>query len=342
MAVDLPGRTITLGRTGDAILPGDYGLWFSGDRGYARIGEILETSADSVTRRLIEVRFGDLAAATRGRFSGWFYLSPADLGSPFEEVGIETELGEAPAWLVPSSVPTDRWVIQVHGRAVRRQETLRAIPVFRDAGYTSLIISYRNDGDAPYSPDRRYGLGDTEWRDVDAALRFAVDHGARDVVLMGWSMGGATALQAVTRSARASVVRGIVLDSPVVDWVTALRYQGELMGLPSPIRSGALEIIGARWGRRLTGQLAPIDLSRLDFVRRASELTVPILLMHSDDDGYIPPTASRALAEARPDIVTYEAFTGASHTKLWNYDRDRWNGVISGWLARLDAPDQVG
>lgn len=342
VAVDLPGRTITLGRTGDAILPGDYGLWFSGDRGYARIGEILETSADSVTRRLIEVRFGDLAAATRGRFSGWFYLSPADLGSPFEEVGIETELGEAPAWLVPSSVPTDRWVIQVHGRAVRRQETLRAIPVFRDAGYTSLIISYRNDGDAPYSPDRRYGLGDTEWRDVDAALRFAVDHGARDVVLMGWSMGGATALQAVTRSARASVVRGIVLDSPVVDWVTALRYQGELMGLPSPIRSGALEIIGARWGRRLTGQLAPIDLSRLDFVRRASELTVPILLMHSDDDGYIPPTASRALAEARPDIVTYEAFTGASHTKLWNYDRDRWNGVISGWLARLDAPDQVG
>ena len=64
-----------------------------------------------------------------------------------------------------------------------RQETLRAVPVFRDAGYTTLLVSYRNDGDAPRSDDHRYALGDTEWLDVEAAMRYALDHGARNIVL---------------------------------------------------------------------------------------------------------------------------------------------------------------
>jgi hypothetical protein len=59
--------------------------------------------------------------------------------------------------------------------------------------------------------------------------------------------------------------------------------------------------------------------------------------MHSDDDGFVPSTASRALAEARPDIVTFEAFTGAGHTRLWNYDPARWNGAIRDWLADTQA-----
>jgi pimeloyl-ACP methyl ester carboxylesterase len=72
-------------------------------------------------------------------------------------------------------------------------------------------------------------------------------------------------------------------------------------------------------------------------VARAAELDVPILVLHSADDGFVPPTASRALATARPDIVSYEEFTVARHTKLWNYDPDRWNNAIAGWLKALPA-----
>ncbi|MET4780156.1 alpha/beta fold hydrolase [Glaciihabitans sp. UYNi722] len=332
ISFDPDAATVTLSRSLDALLPGEYSLWFTGGAGHARVGDIVGETGVSVTRTVITVDFGDLTTARRGRLSGWFYLEPGEFGHPFTDVEIETELGPAPAWLVPAAQPSGRWVIQVHGRAVSREETLRAIPVFRDAGYSSLLISYRNDQNAPASPDGRYGLGDTEWHDVDAALQYAVDHGATDVVLMGWSMGGATVLQAATRSDLAGVVRGIALDSPVVDWITALRYQGELRNLPNPIRSAVLVLIGQGWARRLTGQLSPIDLPRLNFVRRAGELQLPILLMHSDDDGFVPSTASHALAEVRPDIVTYEAFTVAAHTKLWNYDRRRWNTAIARWL----------
>lgn len=327
-------ETITLSSTLDSVTPGRYSLWFAGDRGHARVGAVLSTTPTAVTRELLAVDSGDLTTAQRGRLSGWFYLSPDDLGVPFENVEIATELGPAPAWLIPSAETTDRWVIQVHGRAVRRQETLRAVPVFREAGFTSLLISYRNDGDAPGSLDNRYALGDTEWRDVESAVQFALDHGAREVVLMGWSMGGATVLQALTRSTVASAVTGVVLESPVVDWVTALHYQGVANRLPRILRLGILQLLSRRWARFLTGLIEPIDLKRLDLVRRARELDVPILLLHSDDDGFVPSTASRELALARPDIVTFVPFEVARHTKLWNYDSERWNSVIRVWLHR--------
>ena len=333
LSVDGAGDLVSLSSTVDSRLPGEYSLFFADGSGHARVGDIVAETPGTVIRRLLRVDRGDLARARRGRLSGWFYTGPADLGFHFENVEIQTELGPAPAWLVPAEAPSSRWVIGVHGRAVRREETLRAVPVFRAAGYTSLLISYRNDEDAPASLDGRYGLGDTEWHDVEAAIRFAVDHGATDVVLMGWSMGGATVLQTVARSELAGVVRGIVLDSPVIDWVTALRFQGELRGLPNPIRSAVIALLGMKWAGRLTGQHVPIDLPRLDFVHRSADLHLPILLMHSDDDGFIPSTASLALAAARPDIVTYERFTVAGHTKLWNFDRVRWNDAIAHWLA---------
>jgi hypothetical protein len=31
-----------------------------------------------------------------------------------------------------------------------------------------------------------------------------------------------------------------------------------------------------------------------------------------------------------------ETFTTARHTKLWNYDSERWNGAIAVWLDKLE------
>jgi alpha-beta hydrolase superfamily lysophospholipase len=327
--------TVTLSATKDSLLPGRYGLWFDGGSGHARIGDVLASDERSVTRRLAAVDFGELRAGSRSRLNGWYYLSPRELGYAYENVAVQTELGAAPAWLIPAEGGSTSWVVEVHGRAVRRSETLRAVPVFHEAGYTALLVSYRNDDDAPGSDDRRYSLGDVEWRDVDAAIEFAVAHGATDIVLMGWSMGGAIVLQTATRSAHSALIRGIVLDSPVIDWASVLGFQGAQLNLPLVASRAVLAVIGNTWGRRLTGQAEAIDLARLDFVARAGELTWPILLMHSDDDGYVPSNSSRALAVARPDIVTLDAYSVARHTKLWNYDSARWNLSIAAFLTTL-------
>jgi alpha-beta hydrolase superfamily lysophospholipase len=338
LGVDREAGTIRLSATPDSLLPGQYSFWFSGDSGHARIGEIVEIDRGGLTRELLGVDFGDLHAARRGRMSGWFWLNPRALGVPYENVSIRTPLGAAPAWSIPAERDSDRWVIHVHGRAVRRAETLRGVGPVRAAGYHSLLVSYRNDGEAPHSPDGRYALGEREWVDVDAAMAYAIAHGAREIVLMGWSMGGATVLQALTRSPRAALVTGVVLESPVVDWIATLDFQARMRRLPGVVRWGVYALIRSRWGRIVTGLAEPLDLARLDFVTRAAELDRPILLLHSVDDGFVPATASIALAAARPDIVTFEEFTVARHTKLWNYDRTRWEDALTNWLAALDDP----
>jgi alpha-beta hydrolase superfamily lysophospholipase len=336
VSLDLANSTVVLSSTADSRLPGEYSFWFSGDTGHVRVGDIITQDAKTVTRSIEAPDFGDLEHARRGRFNGWFYLSPDDLELPFEDIEIGTPLGDAPAWVVPAEAPdATRWMIGVHGRGVRRQEALRGIIPFRAAGFASLIVSYRNDGDAPRSDDYRYALGDREWLDVEAAMRYALAHGAEELVLMGWSMGGATVLQALTRSVFGDKVIGVVLESPVVDWIATLDFQVELRRLPTAIRIGVLTLFKHHWGGIFTGLAEPLDLERLDFVSRAQELDRPVLILHSDDDGFVPSTASRALAIARPDIVSYEEFQVARHTKLWNYDRAKWEGAISRWIAKL-------
>ncbi|QAY73886.1 alpha/beta fold hydrolase [Agromyces protaetiae] len=332
-AVDLAAGTVELDGE-DAALAGRYGLWFEHDSGHARLGEVLAGEGRSALRRLDGVDFGRLDRAKRGRLDGWLHLGPWELGRTYENVVVETPLGPSPAWFIPAAEPTTDWVVQIHGRGAKRQETLRAVePVFA-AGWNSLLASYRNDGEAPESVDRRYGLGGTEWEDAVAAVRYAREHGAERIVLMGWSMGGAIVLQAVLRSeeVREALV-GVILESPAIDWVDILRFQGVLNGLPEEVGALVGRLLSTPAAVGVTGVASPIDLVSLNAVSRADEFETPMLLMHSEDDGYVPIDGARRFAEARPDLVQFEVFNGARHTKLWNHDPIRWTGLIRNWLA---------
>ncbi len=332
LAVDEAAGWIDLTVNDESRVDGEYSFWFDAETGHATVGEILHLGSHRVRRRLLEVIDGHLGAGTKGRLAGWVYMDPAHLGFDWHDVTVSSDVGDCPAWLIPAPTAGDRWVIQVHGRATRRSEGLRAVPVFREAGFNSLLISYRNDRDAPRSADHRYGMGATEWLDVDAAIRFAVARGAREIVLMGWSMGGGIVLQTAVASEFRNLIVGIVLDSPAIDWVNILQFQAHLMRLPRLVGSAALGIVGSHWGRWLTGMDTMVDFDRIDFVKRAGELDVPILLLHSKDDGFVPIEPSRAFAAARPDIVRFVEFTEALHTKIWNHDREAWTAAVSGWL----------
>jgi len=330
--LDAAAQTITLGRSPDTVLPGRYGLFTVGSADYLRVGSIVGEDEDTVTRKLLTHVPADGDLAAEAAFSGWYFDKPGDLLLPFQSIDIDTGVGACPAWEFPAHGDTDVWVIQVHGRGTTRSETLRAVPVFHALGISSLVVSYRNDGDAPRSPSGTYALGATEWRDVDAAIGYARRHGARRVLLMGWSMGGALSLQAALESPHADVIAGLVLDSPVVDWRTVLNFQGRAMRLPAPVIALAERTLASNWGATALRSGEPIPLDRLDGVSRAAELRHPVLILHSDDDGFVPADASHALAQARPDLVTVETFTVARHTKLWNYDETRWTSAIQEWI----------
>lgn len=334
-----PGTLIVFPATKETTAPGTYSLFWNGGQGHARIGEITANHpADgTVTRRVEQVYSGDLDTAVRGALSGLVYGRPREMGLAEEEVHIPTNLGDAPAWIVRPEAPGDVWAIMVHGRGPTRAEALRAVPTARALGLTSLLISYRNDGDAPKAADGKYGLGLTEWNDVEAAIEYALAHGAKSVVLFGWSMGGAIVLQTADRSRYKRSIAALVLDGPVINWVDVLAHQAKLNKLPAMVGKLGQWLLSNPAGRKLTGLTAPLDLKALDWVSRAAELRIPTLILHSSDDDFVPIGPAEALAEKNPELVTLERYTVADHTREWNVDPERWSNDVTRWLRHTLA-----
>jgi len=334
LGLDMAAQTITLARTADTRLPGRYGLFTTGTTSYVKLGSVLAEDDTSVKRKLLTHIGPTSSISSDAAFSGWYYATPEELHLPFTAELIGSVVGPCPAWLFPAAQDSGTWVIQVHGRGTNRTECLRAVPVFHAAGITSLVVSYRNDGEAPRSRTGTYALGATEWRDVEAAVGFARRRGAKRVLLMGWSMGGAIALQVALNTAHRDVIGGLVLESPVIDWRVVLDYQTKLLGLPQAISGLTIGALAAEWAAPVTRTGGAIPFDRLDVVSRADELRQPILILHSDDDGFVPSDASHDLVTRRPDLVEMQIFEVARHTKLWNYDQDRWSDAIRSWLQR--------
>lgn len=333
---------IQLAADDDTMAPGSYGLFFDAGHGHATIGDVIEYDpvSKTVARQVLAVNSGDLRKARWGRMNGTMYPSPSALELPYENVDVHSDAGTLPTWLLPTTAaaPHDTWAILVHGRAATRAETLRAAPLLDHLGIPALAMSYRSDPEVLDGPGNRYGLGDTEWRDVDAAIDYATAHGAKRVVLFGWSMGGAICFQAAARGRNRGAVCAMVLDAPVVDWYDVLGHQAKENFLPTPVALLSLHMLTRPWARRITGLETPVNLDRLDWVRRAAELDKPVLLIHSDDDDFVPSGPSHSLARARSDLVTMPAYSGARHTREYNVDPERWNDDVARFLETVVLP----
>ena len=101
---------------------------------------------------------------------------------------VDAPLGLMPAWLVCGG--SNQWAIFVHGRGSSQREALRILPTLSELGLSTLAIWYRNDEGLPPSSSGRYDYGEGEWEDLEAAVRHALDAGASELVLVGYSMGG--------------------------------------------------------------------------------------------------------------------------------------------------------
>ncbi|GGB21367.1 alpha/beta hydrolase [Flexivirga endophytica] len=327
--LEVGAHHVALAVTEDSIAPGRYGMWQNDLETHARLGDVLDISEDRVTRRLDGIDFGALRPG-KARFDGYYFCGPPATSLPVEldEVALETSLGPMPTWVdrVPGS---DRWAVLVHGRGALRGETLRAVPVLHELGISSLVPSYRNDIGSPASSDHRYHLGLSEWADVEAAVLYAASAGAREVQLFGWSMGAAVVLQFLDRSWLAELVDRVVFDSPVVSWGPVLDFHAGEHRLPRLISRVGARLLRSRLHGQAAGLGEPIDIRLTDWVRRADELSRPMLLIHSAVDEFVPYAPTAALAAARPDLVQLETWDVARHCREWNVDPDRWERLVA-------------
>lgn len=298
-------------------------LW---DDGHAFLGEQRDKQGsvgDGTVTYDVDVTRGDLTVPLDVLWSAWYFDTgdPSSRGLDFEEVTPRSDVGDLPSWYLPGT--SDTWTIVVHGINGDRDEALRILPTLVDSGSPTLVIRYRNDPGVP-TTDNLLRLGDTEWIDVQAAMDWARDRGAQRFVLYGFSYGGAVALQALDRAEGSDDIAALVLDSPVVDWQAVLDQQAVLRGLPTVLA----------WAAGIVTELRlDLDLDDFDWVARADDLDVPILVLHGPDDTFVPYEPNQALAQLRSDIVTLESFDGAEHVRSWNVDAQRYEQVVGEFLA---------
>jgi pimeloyl-ACP methyl ester carboxylesterase len=315
----LPERVV-LSRSAGSLRPGIYGLEWPG--GHAIVGGVTASGTHTVTRTLRSLRGrlvpGTKVALTTNPYKG----NPRQaLGLSFANVAVPDELGPMPAWLVPARGRT--WTIVVHGINGEREDNLRIVPTLHAAGSPALLITYREDVGAPPSPDGLHHMGLTEWRDLQAAAAYALAHGARRLILAGYSMGGAIVTQFMERSPLASHVAGLVLDAPALDWKAILSFNAEEMGLPSFAADPVEWAVGMR---------IDADWHALDALDHTLAFHLPILLFHGTGDKLVPISLSDSFARALPRWVTYYRVPGAEHVESWNVDPQLYDQRVTTFL----------
>ncbi|MFC4501801.1 MULTISPECIES: alpha/beta hydrolase [Streptomyces] len=321
---------VTLTRDLAALRPGTYGL--AGDGSHAVVGPVLtgaSQSADTVVRRLERVTHGTLEAGDAVWLTPNLYVGnpSAALGLEHADVDVPGELGPLPAWFVPGARRT--WVIAAHGLGTTREHALNLLGFLHERRFPVLALAYRGDLGAPRPPDGLNHLGATEWRDVDAAMRYAVRYGAERVILLGWSTGATMALRAAAHSGVRDLVSGLVLDSPVLSWQATLRALAAARHTP-----GVLLPLAVRAAQGRTG-LHGGDGVHADEAADPARLTVPALVVHGPDDTVAPWAASRRLAAARPDLVALHTVERAPHGAMWNADPEGYEEALRRFLTPL-------
>lgn len=301
------------------------GIWgLKLEDAYHRVGEIFSISPDVVVREFISL--GNLPTVGQmARMDSYSFPDDPETahGVPYEDVKIPSTIDAFPAWYIAGK--GDMWAIFVHGQGAKRQEALRMLPAMVAAGFPSLIITYRNDKGVAASADGYYRFGETEWEDLEAAIQYALNQGANDVILVGYSMGGAIVLSTLSKSLLASNVAGIILDAPMLDFNATVDLGARQRGVPDALTAMGKAIATIRFN---------IDWDAMDYLSRVDEIMVPTLLFHGDADTKVPIETSDSFAESS-DLVTYVRVPNASHVRSWNTDPAGYTDAVLEFLNSM-------
>ncbi|OII03708.1 alpha/beta hydrolase family protein [Curtobacterium sp. MCBA15_005] len=348
--------SVRLPITDDTVRPGEYGLWHDGP-GHTTVGPVLEVDeAAGFVRRAVVRTTG--VVSSRVRWSGHVHPDPAAMDVDWSEVSLPTPVGPAPAWVVrpgpdgaarpdrgaaqgadsvaargadPAAART--WAVHVHGIRTTRVTALRTVPAALELGWTSIVPSFRGDGEAPWE-GRASHLGAREWADVEVALDHAVANGAERLVIVGWSMGATITHELLARSAHRDRLAGIVLVAPALDWAVTVRSQARRAGLPGPVVGAALGAMATPHLCRTVGLRSPVDVRALSWLRAPRQLP-PTLLIHSTGDTTVPFSASQEFADAHPGTVTLAVSEPAEHAWERNVDAAWFDRTITTWASGL-------
>ncbi len=236
--------------------------------------------------------------------------TPASIGLEHTEVELQSTDGvRLSGWWVPvegsslAAVLVPGW-----GGYKFDEHLLQTVPVYHGAGYSVLLLDLRAQGE---SGGARRTFGYREVRDVHGALAWLQMQGyALDqVVLHGWSMGGATALRAAPGTGIAAVVEEAgYADLPLL-------LEGRI---PEFVRFGGLLRPAILLAGRLFRDFDPWDVVPKEEAATLSGEGVPLFIIHSTEDDIVPYEQAKILAAAYPEASVWK-LEGYGHVEAYEH-----------------------
>lgn len=195
----------------------------------------------------------------------------------------------------------------------------------RKMGFNALVIDQRAHGE---SGGRVITFGVLERQDLLCWISYANQRFSPNVpmILCGLSMGAATVLMASELNLPENVA-AIIADSPystpsaIIEKVCADRHYPVSLCRPF-LRLGAF----------VFGHFHLNACSATDAVRHAR---VPILLIHGEDDHFVPCEMSREIAANCASRVEVQTFPGAGHGLSYLVDPVRYERVVFDFLSAI-------
>lgn len=188
-----------------------------------------------------------------------------------------------------------------------------------------LLIDERAHGK---SEGHTISFGILERLDLLDWVNYAVSRFGHDVqiLLYGVSMGGATVLMASDLDLPKNV-KGIIADCPYARPLDIILYVGKRTSFPDCLIKPFAILSAKMYGN--------FDLLETDAIRAVKNAKVPILIIHGEDDRYVPCWMSESVVLSNPKMVQRFTFPGAAHGISYLMDTPRYHKIVKEFLRSV-------
>ena len=147
------------------------------------------------------------------------------------------------------------------------------------------------------------------------------------ILLCGISMGASTVIMASGLQLPDNV-KGIIADCPFTNPKEIIRKVCGDMKIPARIAWPFIWL-----GARIYGRFDPNSADASEAVRSTA---VPILIIHGEDDRFVPCDMGRRIAAANPNMVELHTFPGAGHGLSFLIDQPRYERITKAFFDRVN------
>ena len=192
-------------------------------------------------------------------------------------------------------------------------------------GHNLLLVDQRAHGK---SEGNTITFGILERQDLMQWVAYAIKRFGKEtqIILYGISMGGTTVLMASELDIPNNI-KGIIADCPYSSPVDIMAHVSKKMPIPTFLVKPFVILGGYIFGH--------FNVNETTAARAAANAAVPILLIHGDADGFVPPEMSEEVYWANPKMIRRYTFPGADHGISYLVDPQRYQTIVEEFLNKV-------